>query len=122
MSRGGALGQERAPMTTARIANGLRRREWEKYDGIHGYLSAAGIPHDFEVPVGDFVYDLALPREKLLIEFDGRYHKSYAQRKADKKKDEEARKRGWRVVRVDVDAGKPIPPTALGIVGLTKNA
>lgn len=93
----------------------LYAREGWKYASLKKFLTQKQITHEFEypLPTGKYVFDLALPKEKILVEFDGPYHSQGTQRKEDAKKERAARKLGWDVKRVRVIANARIRPSVL---------
>lgn len=58
--------------------------------------------HQFEFPIEDRVFDLALLDIGVLVEFDGPYHNNPSQRPRDEEKEELARRYGFTVVRKSV--------------------
>lgn len=92
------------PFTTEDIAKIRRKKEKWKYEKIEIYLKENGFKYIFEYPFikEKIIYDLALPLEKILIEFDGKYHQYTYARTIDEKKDEVAIKYGWRLIRIPV--------------------
>ncbi|MEN6549902.1 MAG: DUF559 domain-containing protein [Armatimonadia bacterium] len=97
------------------IAAGLRQREAWKYVELEKQLCAANIAHEFESPIGAYVFDLRLDERKLLVEFDGWEH-AYT-KEDDAEKEACARELGWQVFRVSVASGEVIPASTLsGIV------
>jgi len=103
--------------TIQSIANGLRVREWRKYEKLDAYLKRKKVVHVFEFPLPRtrYIFDLALVGLKTLVEFDGIYHKSMGQVKTDQQKDAVAKRRGWRVVRV-LERGDVLSPRSLSKV------
>ena len=91
----------------------LRAREFWKYAALHDYLEREGIPHIFEFPLGNAVFDMALPSLRLLVEFDGKYHQDPGQRERDAAKSRIVEVVGWRLVRAQVETNAVIPPSAL---------
>jgi len=75
--------------TAKSISDGLRTREAWKYKELESYLKSRGEPYKFEFVLPDtrHIFDLALPRLTVLIEFDGRYHRLEKQANRDSKKD-----------------------------------
>jgi very-short-patch-repair endonuclease len=75
------------------------------------------VKHQFELPLGNFIYDLGLLQHKILVEFDGKDHTYESQRRLDERKDRYALNLGWTVKRVVVAKGAVISPVVLsGIV------
>jgi len=81
-------------------AKGLRTRESWKYAVVEEFLKNKEEAYKFEFPLEEWVFDLALLKRKVLIEFDGNYHQDACQRKIDFSKDAAAAKNGWFVIRV----------------------
>lgn len=79
------------------IAASLRSREWFKYRKLHKFLKRREIKHKFEYVCGKYIFDLALIKRKVFLEFDGGTKKSQIQ---NIKKDELANNHGWQVVHV----------------------
>ena len=79
----------------------LRLREGWKYEALRGAL--AGRQHVFEYPVADRVFDLALLDTRVLVEFDGPYHRFITA--DDAAKDALAAANGFKVVRRHVEPG-----------------
>lgn len=88
-------------------AKGLRSRESWKYENIEKFLISKGLENGtdfiFEFPLEEinYVYDIAFPRKKLLVELDGDYHFSESQLPSDIDKEEKARSLGWAVTRLE---------------------
>lgn len=57
-----------------RVQNLLRHRENWKYKKIQEYLDNLDILYEFEYIIENYIYDLALIDEKVIIEFDGKEH------------------------------------------------
>lgn len=95
------------------IAAILLSREMWKYERLRNWLNEKNIPHQFERPIGNGVFDLALLDRKLLIEFDGRSHKEAKQKERDAEKDSIAVQNGWSVVRIEVDDGQIFHPSLI---------
>lgn len=90
--------------------DGLRVREWNKYDAIHRFLWSLSILHLFEyhIPGTNYVYDLALFDMCVLVEFDEAHHRKAKAMISDKNKDMVAQQNGWNVCRIDT-ANQAIP-------------
>jgi very-short-patch-repair endonuclease len=87
-------------------AETLRIREAPKYKEIESYLQTIGINHMFEMPLDKFVFDLCLLDQKLLIEFDGPYHKeTETQKITDADKNQCARSHGYQITRIPTPVG-----------------
>lgn len=95
------------------LAASLRSREAWKYRDLREYLEARGEPFVFEFALGSFVFDLCLPRLKMLVEFDGDGHSTPREQAADAKKAQSAELQGWRVVRRAVLVAHIIHPRVL---------
>ncbi len=95
----------------ARVANlntpeeTLKLREDSKYSAVRAELTQREIPHEFEYRIGDVIFDLAITDRRLLVEFDGPYHRCRTQLVQDGAKDDVARLQGWCVIRVPTDTG-----------------
>lgn len=89
----------------------LKRREAWKYELLRTALRDE--PHEFEFKLGDFVFDLALKERKILIEFDGPYHRGSLQQERDEQRDKLAEDHGYVVVRREVKAASVILPETL---------
>lgn len=48
-------------------------------------------------------FDFAFPSQRLAIEVDGRYHRTFVGQRKDSEKLNEAVRRGWRVLRLPAD-------------------
>jgi very-short-patch-repair endonuclease len=81
-------------------AEALRRREAQKYELLSVDLTERSIRHQFEYPMEDSVFDLALPDHRILVEFDGPYHRDEATTARDHFKDRLAHRHGWAVLRL----------------------
>ena len=84
---------------------GMRQREAWKNRRIGDFLDGRLVAHVFEYRVGEYIFDLALPKQKLLVEFDSPYHRYESQKRKDRKKDKRAKRAGWRVHRIEVPLG-----------------
>ena len=84
------------------IASALLTREDWKYEKVRKYLTKLGIKHTFEFPIQGTrcIYDLALPKFKILIEFDSKYHENEGIQKEDRLKEKIAVKHGYVLGRV----------------------
>ena len=87
------------------IAILLKKREALKYSLLKTYLESKNIDFEFEYLLNTYVYDLAILKNKILIEFDGADHKYLD----ETKKNLCAQKYGFRLFRVKVKAGEVIP-------------
>lgn len=86
----------------------LKLREHWKYKLIAEHLERLGVPHEFEFEIKPFIYDLALTRNKVLVEFDGPEHSVAPVLKRDAERDAWAAQMGWRVVRVAVKSNSQV--------------
>ena len=94
------------------VSEAMKRREDWKYAEMA--LVLEGIDHEFEFEVGEFVFDLYLHPDNLLIEFDGEYHRTdREQMRRDRLKDLAAKENGYELARVPVKAAKVIPAAIL---------
>jgi very-short-patch-repair endonuclease len=92
------------------VADTLRSREGWKYVKLGAKLLSQGIRHQFEFPLDDVgIFDLVLFDLKALVEFDGPYHRSRAQKEDDEEKDRAGEKEGWKIIRIETPVGV-IPP------------
>jgi len=91
----------------------LKKREFWKYEQIKKLLDFLGKDYEFEYRINDNIYNLALFEEKILIEFDGRYHNAIKQKNIDKNKEKVASQSGWEVKRVNTTANSVIPPDCI---------
>lgn len=94
----------------------MKSREALKYSLLRAYLEGKCESHEFEFVLGDSIFDLALPAQRLLVEFDGPDHKNGKQQAADAQRDAQAAAAGWKVVRVEVAPNKVIPQALLAEV------
>jgi len=95
-------------------AASLRSREMWKYRRVGEALTLLGIEHSFEMPLDQFVFDLALPERRVLVEFDGPDHDYGSDvTQNDAAKDRAAHEHGWSVFRVAVDPQQVIPASVL---------
>jgi len=101
--------------TVEAIADKLWSREAWKYKKVQKLLDSLDENYDFEHPLKGtrHIFDLALLGHKILVEFDGRYHRSPSQKQCDKKKSLAARKQGWRVKRVRTSVNKVFGTSAV---------
>ena len=91
----------------------LYLREAWKYKKIEPFLKFQNEPYQCEFRVGEFIFDLALIRRKVLVEFDGVEHSHGLRVENDAKKDAFAQSEGWTVVRIPVDANTVIEASSL---------
>lgn len=52
-----------------------------------------------QVPIGAFIADFAVMKERLIIEVDGSHHQDHKQIKHDKKRDDWLKSEGFRILR-----------------------
>ena len=62
-------------------------------DGLH-------IAYQVEVPIGRWVADILCPKQRVVVEVDGRWHNERRQRNHDRRRDEDLQRRGLAVVRI----------------------
>jgi len=93
------------------VSGGLKTREAWKYALLKKVLKNR--PHEFEFPLENRVFDLALLDTKVLVEFDGPYHSIKEIQEDDRKKDQIAEKYGFLVIRRRVDQAVVILPETL---------
>ena len=103
MMAGGYKSQEIKPSTAYNISTLLKKREAWKYEKLKDFLEFIKEPYEFEYVLEQYVYDLALPSRKLLIEFDGDDHGKKLQRDIDEEKDINARINNWKIIRISVN-------------------
>lgn len=89
----------------------LKRREAWKYELLKKALD--GRDHEFEYALENSVFDLALFDKKILVEFDGPYHKLDSQIERDLEKDAIAARNGFLVIRRTVAQAQVILPETI---------
>jgi very-short-patch-repair endonuclease len=94
-------------LTTAET---LKIREAKKYAELEKNLYT--VKHEFEYALNGFVFDLCIPDTRILIEFDGKYHRRIKQKETDAKKDLVAKACGYKLIRIQTDEN-PIPFSAI---------
>lgn len=94
-------------------ADSLRKREWWKYTVMNEFLNTLCEPHRFEFVLGKHIFDLALIKRRLLIEFDSDYHDTEKQLILDKEKDLFANSLDWQVIRIKVQSNTAMNPLLL---------
>lgn len=72
-------------------------------------MKSHNVKYEFEYVLGPFIYDLALPGPKILVEFQGTGHLQPNLQIRDYKKAWEAQLHGWSCIWVAVDRGGVIP-------------
>lgn len=100
MSDGGRKSQSKCRSSAKSIQTLLKKREDWKYANLRQFLDCISECYEFEYLLDDYVFDLALPNKKLLIEFDGEYHRGCKQSEIDKRKSSAAVNSGWEVIRL----------------------
>jgi very-short-patch-repair endonuclease len=95
------------------LSKALRRREAWRYVDVNSYLNQLKIPHEFEYVLGNFVFDLALIDDGILIEFDESYHQGTVQQTKDLAKDALAEDNKWVVFRVSAVSNAVIPVSSI---------
>ena len=111
--RGNALGGRLSVGNLLPAWMTLKKREAHKYVLLEPELSS--VSHEFEYALGNFVFDLALPEHRILVEFDGEYHHDPAQAKVDHGKDIFAAEQGFSVIRIPTK-DTVIPASVLSIL------
>lgn len=91
----------------------MQSREAWKNAALKEVLEKAKIQHTFEYRIGRYIFDLVLLDLKIVVEFDGPYHRSPSQQKSDRKKDKVAERKGFVVVRREVQAATVIHPKTI---------
>lgn len=91
----------------------LRGRERPRYADVQARLLAAGVRHEVEVSIGNFVYDLVLLGTRRIVEFDGPYHDAARAATVDAAKDANASAFGYTVTRVQHAKGVHVFPPSL---------
>jgi len=95
------------------VAASLRKREFWKYKRISYFLNFINEPHEFEYPLGKYIYDLALVKKKILIEFDGKEHRINSAKNNDNAKNLFAHKKQWVIFRIPTSRPGIISPEIL---------
>lgn len=54
-----------------------------------------------------WTFDFAFPSQKLALEVDGRYHRTFKGQRSDSEKFNEATRQGWRTLRLPADRVSP---------------
>lgn len=91
----------------------LKHREAWKYIALEAYLVKANRKHEFEFSLGEYVYDLALFDQKILVEFDEPWHHCPKQQEIDVKKDAYGKTAGFSVIHLNVKPMSVIDPETL---------
>jgi very-short-patch-repair endonuclease len=91
----------------------LRSREKPRYAEVQARLDVAGIRHEVEVSIGNFVYDLVLLDARVIVEFDGPYHDQPRAAPVDTAKDANAASFGYTLTRVRHAIGVRVFPAAM---------
>jgi very-short-patch-repair endonuclease len=95
------------------VSDALKLREAWKYAPLKEVLESQQREFEFEHEVGPYIFDLALLDQKILVEFDGPYHRGENQRDADADKTRVAEEHGFVVVRREVQAASVISPETI---------
>ncbi len=98
------------PIVTAMI----KKREAWKYVELEELLTSQRIPHEFELWLSgtNYLYDLALLEQKVIIEFDGPEHCG-EQAYKDRQKAKAAEDQAWTVIRIPVVPNTVISPECI---------
>lgn len=83
------------------MSEGMKTREGWRYKVVQEELSSLGLLSDFEVPIGNFIYDLVLEDDRIIIEFDEDYHCDQKQKETDTAKTNYATSLGYKVFRIN---------------------
>lgn len=97
------------------VSETLKRREKWKYVRIKSLLDYKRETYEFEYFFEKYVFDLALTKRKIFIEYDGPYHLG-PQKNTDYEKDAVAKKAGWLVVRIPVKEEEIFSPDTLSSI------
>lgn len=87
----------------------LLAKEGPRYTQLANLLKAKGIAFEFEYIFEYFIFDLCLPKLKILVEFQGSGHLRADLQKRDYKKAWLASAAGWTVLWMPLDPGAKIP-------------
>jgi len=85
----------------------LLLREMWKYKKLIDFLEFNNENFEFEFILGNYIFDLALSKRMIFVEFDGVYHNG-KQLLKDAEKDKFAQDNGWVVIRKKVQNNKVI--------------
>jgi len=104
-------------------ASELRSNSTESEKKFKIYLKLLGIKYAFQYPIypekSFFIVDFFLPKERLIIEIDGGYHKDRKQEAKDKLRDKVLLEQcGFKTIRIkneDVDKGELYIKQLLGV-------
>jgi len=88
----------------------LKKREAWKYAALEKFLRERGDHFEFEYNLGEYIFDLAFPTRKILVEFDGPDHHNETQRLLDAEKNRTAQESGFVMVRRSVSPVSVIDP------------
>jgi len=94
-------------------SNAMKNREAWKYVEINKFLLFQKEDFEFELPLGNYIFDLAIKSRMLIIEFDAKYHNDPIQSKTDFKKDQIAKENGWELIRIETESNKILQPELL---------
>lgn len=89
----------------------LRNREAWKYVALQ--QSLAERPHQFEFPLGGYVYDLVLFDTMVVVEFDGPDHGYNSQKVIDTDKESVAKSAGYILLRRGIKPATVIDPSTI---------
>lgn len=118
MNEGRREAQRRAGLATCAknlitATDTLRRREAWKYEEVKAFLLSQKREFEFAYTVSGGIFDLALTDKKVLVEFDGPYHRDRTQAAKDEIKTAAAQQEGFTVVRRTVPASSVIPASLI---------
>jgi very-short-patch-repair endonuclease len=89
----------------SRLVTAANRTSPLEGEALHTLL-AAGYKFEYQYDIGRYHFDLGFPRQRLLIELDGkRWHQSRRARARDACKSAFAESHGWRVVHISNGPG-----------------
>lgn len=101
--------QNLRPSNLTTAAELMKKREAWKYAEIAPMLQF--IRHEFEFPLESCIFDLCLFDSGLLVEFDGKDYNYSDQIEIDGRKEAEAKRFGYKVLRIQVDESSVVPLT-----------
>lgn len=88
----------------------LKKREAWKYAALEKFLRERGDDFEFEYNLDVYIFDLAFPTRKILVEFDGPDHHNETQQLLDAEKNRIAQVNGFILVRRPVSSVSVIDP------------